>query len=224
MRQMFLLFYFLIILMPVPVIAKSKSSPLMQANTTASASIDVPDAGQVVQGSLVIRGSTGIEEFQSYEVGFSYEDDPTDTWFLIQESTTPVQDDILAVWETTTITDGNYTLCLLVTSTDGTQAKSLVNDLRVRNYSPIETDTPTPTPIYVTLAPSLPIASTLPGYTPTPTFTPYPSTPTPLPTNPAVITSSQMVLNLGKGAGVSIALLAILGAYLGLRSILQNNR
>lgn len=224
MRHMFLLFSFLIILIPVPMMAKFISSPLLQTNTTANARIDAPVAGQVVQGSLVIRGSTGTEEFQSYEVGFSYEDDPADTWFLIQESTTPVQDDILAVWDTTTITDGNYTLCLLVTSTDGTQAKSLVNDLRVRNYSPIETDTPTPTPIYVTLAPGLPIASTLPGYTPTPTFTPYPSTPTPLPTNPAVITSSQMVLNLGKGAGVSIALLAILGAYLGLRSILQNNR
>jgi hypothetical protein len=224
MRQIFLLFSFLIILMPFPVIAKSKSSSQMQANTTASASIDIPVAGQVVQGSLVIRGSTGFEEFQSYEVGFAYADDPTDTWFLIQESTTPVQDDILAVWDTTIITDGDYTLRLLVTSTDGTQVKSLVTDLRVRNYSPFETDTPTPTPIYVTLAPGLPIASTLPGYTPTPTLTNYPSTPTPLPTNPAVITSSQMVLNLGKGAGFSIALLAILGAYLGLRSILQNNR
>ncbi len=224
MRQMFLLFSFLIILMPIPVIAKLKSSPLMQTNTTANARIDAPVAGQVVQGGLVIRGSTATEEFQSYEVGFAYEDDPTDTWFLIQESTTPVQDDVLAVWDTTTITDGEYKLRLLVTSTDGTQVKLLINNLRVRNYSPIETDTPSPTPIYVTLAPGLPIASTTTGHTPTPTLTPHPSSPTPLPTNPAVITSSQMVLNLGKGAGVSIALLAILGAYLGLRSILQKYR
>jgi hypothetical protein len=224
MRHMFLLFSFLIILIPVPMMAKFISSPLLQTNTTANARIDAPVAGQVVQGSLVIRGSTGTEEFQSYEVGFSYEDDPTDTWFLIQESTSPVQDDVLAEWDTTTITDGEYTLRLVVTSTDGAQVKLSVNNLRVRNYTPIETDTPTPTPIYVTLAPGLSNASTTPGHTLMPTLTPHPSSPTPLPTNPAVITSSQMVLNLGKGAGFSIALLALLGAYLSIRSILKKNR
>jgi hypothetical protein len=157
-------------------------------------------------------------------VDFSYKDDPTNTWFLIQEGTTPIQEGVLAVWDTTIITDGEYTLRLLVTLTDGAQVEVLVSDLRLRNYSPIETDTPSPTPFYVTLAPGIPAVPSTAEHTPTPTPTPYPMTPTPLPTNPAVITSSQMVLTLGKGAAFSIGLLALLGAYLGVRSIVHKNR
>jgi hypothetical protein len=42
-------------------------------------------AGQAVQGSVVIRGQADTVGFQSYEVDFSYTDNPTQTWFLIQE-------------------------------------------------------------------------------------------------------------------------------------------
>jgi hypothetical protein len=45
-----------------------------------------------------------------------------------------------------------------------------------------------------------------------------------LPTNPAEITSSQMILTLGKGALYSVGIFALLGAYLGLRNILSNRK
>ena len=224
MRHLSLIPILLVLLIPHTVMAMWKSQPQLQTSAASNASIETPVAGQAVQGSVVVSGNTGTEGFQSFEVDFSYKDDPTNTWFLIQEGTTPIQNGVLAVWDTTTITDGDYTLRLLVTLTDGAQVEVLVNDLRVRNYSPIETVTPSPTPFYVTLAPGIPAAPSIAEHTPTPTLTPYPLTPTPLPTNPAVITSSQMVLTLGKGAAFSIGLLTLLGAYLGVRSILQKNR
>jgi len=223
MRHLSLILTLLVIIVPHPVMAELRSSPHPQT-TTLSANIDTPVAGQVVQGSVIIRGNTSTDGFQSYEVDFSYVNDLTQTWFLIQESTTSIEDGVLAVWDTSTITDGEYSLRLLINQIDGTQLKALVTGVRVRNYSPNETDTPTPTLPYITIIPGLATASPTPWYTPTPTLTPHPMTPTPLPTNPAEITSLQMALTLGKGAGFSIGLLAILGAYVGLRTYLHNRR
>ena len=223
MRHLSLILTLLVIVIHQPLMAELRFAPHLQNNATSYASIGSPVDGQAVQGSMAIRGSTGMEGFLSYEVDFSYDDDPTNTWFLIQESSTPVQEGILAVWDTTTITDGQYALRLLILLTDGTQTEVLVNELRVRNYSPVETDTPSPI-LYITLVPGMPTASTTPRYTSSPSLTPLPRTPTPLPTNPAEITSSQLVLSLGRGAGFSMGVLAILGAYLGLRAILRNRR
>jgi hypothetical protein len=224
MRQLTLFLTLLVVVVPHMVMIEWKSSPHLQTNIASSASIDAPVAGQAVQGSVIIRGNTGTDGFQSYEVDFSYEDDPTHTWFLIQESNTPIQNGVLAIWDTTTITDGEYTLRLLITFTDGIQKEVLLNDLRVRNYSPIETNTPIPTSPYITLVPGIPAASPTPKVTTTRTLTPQPLTPTPLPTNPAEITSSQMILTLGKGALYSVGIFALLGAYLGLRNILSNRK
>jgi len=223
MRHLSLILTLLVIIVPHPVMAELRSSPYLQTSTS-NANIDTPVAGQVVQGSVIIRGNASTVGFQSYEVDFSYVNDLTQTWFLIQERTTSIQDGVLAVWDTSTITDGAYLLRLLIKQIDGTQMETLVNGLRVRNYSPIETDTPTPIQASITILPGLNTASQTPWYTPSPTITPHPKTPTPLPTNPAVITSSQMVFTLGKGAGFSIGLLAILGVYAGLRTYLRNRR
>jgi hypothetical protein len=223
MRHLSFILTLLVIIIPHPLIAELRFSPYLQT-TPLSANIDSPVAGQVVQGSVNIHGNTNIDGFQSYEVDFSYVNDLTQTWFLIQENTTSIENGVLAVWDTSIITDGEYTLRLLINQIDGTQLESLVTSLRVRNYSTIETDTPTPIHPYLTLVPGLATVSPMPRNTPTMTLTPSPITPTPLPTNPAEITPSQMALTLGKGAGVSIALLAILGAYVGIRSYLRNRR
>lgn len=211
----------LILVLPHPIRHFWDSSQALQVDAPASVNIQSPAPGQAVQGNFVIRGNTAIDGFQSYEVDFTYMDNPTQTWFLIQESTLPVQDDILAVWDTTTITDGEYMLRLAVTLTDGRQQEARVDFLRVRNYTPIETDTPTPLPSLETLVPVNTATPVSLGYTPTPSLTPHPLTPTPLPTNPAMITPSQMTLTLGKGAFFSIAILGILGAYVGFRSVLR---
>jgi hypothetical protein len=213
----------LVIIIPRPILAVWKPAPYLQVVVASEARIDSPAEGQAIQGNFAILGNTGSNRFQNYEVNFAYKDDPTQTWFLVQESTAPIQDGVLVVWDTTTITDGEYTLRLLVTLNDGTQFEAMVKEIRVRNYSPIETDTPTPIPPLVTLVPAISTGSPTPRFNLEATLTPFPITPTPLPTNPAVITSSQMALTLGKGAAISIGLIALIGVYLGLRSILHKH-
>jgi hypothetical protein len=164
-----------------------------------------PRPGDALQGVLTIQGSSTLPGFRSSEVDFAYSGDPTGTWFLIAASDQPVDQGTLATWDTTTITDGNYSLRLRVSLADGSSQDALVMDLRVRNYTAVETPTPAPTAEQPTLTPTV----TLTG-------TPF-STPTALPLNPAVLTPrdvSKSILFGGLGAVLFLLLLAI---YLGLR-------
>ena len=75
------------------------------------------------------------------------EDEDTDVsdegnWFLIQYSYEPVENGTLAVWDTSTIADGNYHLRIKVLLTDGRTRETIVSQLRVRNYTAVETSTP----------------------------------------------------------------------------------
>jgi hypothetical protein len=175
------------------------------ASAGPALSIRSPAAGQAVQGAVPIEGNSSLPDFVSAELAFAYTNDPTGTWFLIAEANQPVQDGVLAQWETGAITDGDYDLRLRVTLADGSQVETFVPGLRVRNYTPVETDTPTPV---------TPTLTQVPGETPvvTPTRAIRPS-PTPLPPNPAEVTSGDILGSLGKGALAILGLFALLGAY-----------
>lgn len=151
--------------------------------------IDSPQSGQALQGVVVVTGSTDVRNFSSSEVAFSYSGDPSATWFLLQQSKEPVSEDTLAYWDTTTIADGEYSLRVRVTLTSGRSVESIVEGLRVRNYSPIETQTPNPVGVTNQL-PTIPVStSTLSSL----------MTPTSLPGNPAElrITSVSNSIQLG---------------------------
>jgi hypothetical protein len=180
--------------------------------------------GQAVQGAVVIRGSTAVEGFQSSEIDFASTGDPIQTWFLVQESNTPIQDGILAIWDTSAITDGDYNLRLLIYKTDGSRSVVSVSGLQVRNYTTMVSGTPSPTVMYVTLGPGTPTSTPTPQDTPTPSLTPLPSTPTPLPANPAEITAPQALSTFGEGAALSIGLFILLGAYMGIRAFLNGRK
>jgi len=224
MRNSYLFFTFLILFLPHLATAEREFTFNTQQDNVSNAAIVSPSAGQVVQGSVVIRGSTTMDGFQAYDVDFAYSADPTQTWFLIQESTTPIQDGILAVWDTTTITDGDYSLRMVVDLANGDRVELSVPDLRVRNYTPIETDTPAPVSPDVPLVPGIPTSTTAPHATFTPNAFLLPPTITPLPTNPAEVSSSQVMLTFGKGVIFTVGCFALLGAYLGIRAILHNRK
>ena len=177
-----------------------------------------PLPGQALQGSVLIAGNTVVDGFQSAELSFSYANDSTDTWFLIQEYSAPVSDNALALWDTSTISDGNYRLRLAVTKSDGSQESALVPGLRVRNYTPIETDTPAPVPPAAT---PLPQETRPASATPIPTQTPTRilSTPTPLPPNPAVLSTQQVFASIFKGILATLGLFALGGLYQAARSL-----
>ncbi len=173
--------------------------------------LESPQPGQALQGKQEITGSVQVPDFRSAELLFAYADDPTNTWFLIQEYTQPITTSLIAQWDTTTISDGVYALRLIVTRTDGSQVEQLVSGLRVRNYTAVETNTPTP--ITPTAAPQ--VISTA---TPPPTSTPKPPTATALPPNPARVTSDQLGQAIAKGALGVFGAFALLALYSAARS------
>lgn len=174
-----------------------------------------PQPGQAILGNIEISGNTLVDGYKSAEILFGYANDPADTWFLIDQSNTPIDNGVLANWDTTVISDGNYNIKLAVTLHDGAIFSSIVQDVRVRNYSPIEPDTPMP--VINTSTPELGITPI-----PTPTVSPIPSTATPLPTNPIILTPSDFITGFGRGALITLGLFIFVGIYLGIRSIMRN--
>ena len=175
-----------------------------------------PLPGVALQGNVSINGRTRIPGFRRAELSFTYQDDPRVTWFLIAELDEPSDEGQLANWDTTTLTDGNYQLRLMVYR-DGNRRplETIVAGLRVRNYTPLETNTPAPTPT------AQPGNTPEPTPTPTSSATPVPLTPTPLPTNAAMITAGELTASTAKGALVVLLAFASLGLYAGLRRALQ---
>jgi hypothetical protein len=191
-----------------------RAGPVSAQAPGSKVSILSPQAGGVLQGQVTITGNNNgsrlryrnITGFVSAEISFAYTHDPTDTWFLIASSTQPVTQGTLAVWDTTTITDGLYALRLRVTLGDGSYVDAIVPDLRVRNYTPVETNTPT-----AVLLESTPVPNA------TATATPYP-TPTALPPNPAALTPLNIYTSLGYGALSVVVIIVLFAFYLRLRN------
>jgi hypothetical protein len=120
------------------------------------AELTSPQPSQVVSGLVTLSGTADHPAFNRYEVSFAYVEDTTDTWFSIGEPVdTRVIDGRLALWDTSTITDGDYSLRLRVWLQDGRSLEAVVPGIRVRNYSsdpviptavPPEAGRPLPTP------------------------------------------------------------------------------
>ncbi len=177
---------------------------------TASPSIASPTRDQALQGQVTITGTTGASNFASAELAFAYVSDPTNTWFVIQTLSQPVEDGSLATWDTTKITDGDYVMRLRVFTTDGAFQNATVT-FAIANYSAPVVASPTPTP---TGEPSIQIPTPLvvaPSATAAPTEIP---TPTPLPPNPAAMQTDLVYGGLGRGALFAVAAFLVLGAIL----------
>lgn len=166
------------------------------------ASVQSPLPGEAVQGVVQVIGTTDIRNFEAYELAFAFAGDSTESWFLLAESDEAIERDVLGEWDTSTLTDGEYKLRLIVTLDGDEPQEILIEGLRVRNYSPIETNTP---------APTIPAA---PGATPTSTVTPLPPTVTPLAPNPAEFSNTDIQASLIRGMVVAVVLLGSVGLYI----------
>jgi hypothetical protein len=201
----------------------ASQQPEPQGTLATPATISSPVPGQVLQGNVLIAGSINVPGFQSAEMFFGYANDSTDTWFLIQSNGQPVPNGALAQWDTTTISDGVYTLKLVVIAQDGSQTTTTVPDLRVRNYTPVETDISTPV---MAATAALDLAVALPA-TPTPSTT-LTQTPAPLSTyalspNPAGFSTLDISKGLLAGVLSVGAAFGIIGLYASLRKALRRD-
>ena len=187
---------------------------LIAAQEEPPIAITSPLAGDVLRGEVTITGTTDIPNFFSAQLDFSYASNPTGTWFAIQTLSQPVTDSIIATWDTTAISDGDYILRLRVNLLDNTSQEITVpiqigND--VAPLTPMVVPTATLNAVEVQIPTPFLLAAS-----PTPT-TPPRSTPTALPTNPASLGQSAIYASLGRGALVILGLFAISGLLIRLR-------
>ena len=184
--------------------------------------ISAPVAGQTLSGQVSVVGTADAPNFASAELAFAYAADPTGTWFPLARPTQPVQESTLAAWDTTQISDGEYSLRLRVYSQDGTFQDFTVTGLQVRNSAPPATSTSAPTTQSGEMVPTATEPPLVVESAPEPTGTPVsvsPSgpTPEPLPANPAALRVDQINFYLMRGALLAFAVFVVLGLFLRLR-------
>lgn len=202
---------------------EATASPTLQASAEArtpgagskTVAILSPLPGQALQGTVLIVVDTAVEGFEAAELDFAYANNLSGTWFPIFQGNQPVAGEALTQWDTSQISDGTYTLRLTVRLSDGTQQSVTAAGLRVRNYTAIESDTPTPATPSATPPPQ---DTPLPSATPSPSETPRPPTPTPLPANPAVLRRGQVLVSILQGGMAVVGFFALAGLYAALRS------
>jgi hypothetical protein len=194
---------------------------LAAALQQSASAITAPLTGQTLSAQVPIRGTIEGGNFAFAEIAFGYVLDPTDTWFLIQLIPQLPGDEVLAVWDITSLTDGDYRLRLRVYATDGSFQDAYVNDLHLRN-EPTATAIPTQEAIVATATlearPTVEMEATeLPPLILDATSTAIMTTPPPLPPNPAALTPALVYSILGRGALLVLILFTVLGLFLRLR-------
>ncbi|MEN8172542.1 MAG: hypothetical protein ABFS03_06630 [Chloroflexota bacterium] len=176
-----------------------------QWGTPPEAGIISPSNGEALQGVVSITGTTKVEGALSWDLSFTYDLDERETWFLIINSFEDISEETLTQWDTTVLTDGNYQLRLRIHLKNGKISETIITNLRVRNYTAVETSLPALTPTQ----------DGLDTITPTETVIPIP--PTPLPRNPIEISENDIQNSLLRGAQSAVALIALIGLYSSIR-------
>jgi hypothetical protein len=188
---------------------------LIAAQDSPPIAITAPAADEVLRGQVTISGKVDVPSFISAQLDFAYASNSADTWFNIQTFSQPVTDSTLAVWDTTSITDGDYILRLRVNFEDGTFQEVTV-PIRLGNDAvPTPTLAPTLTPEPESVTVFIPTSFLL-AASPTPTDLPR-STPTALPSNPASLKQNEIYASLGRGALVILGLFVLAGLIIRVR-------
>jgi len=188
---------------------------LLAAQDAPPVGITSPAPGDVLRGQVNIIGSTNIPDFVSAQLDFSYASDTTGTWFPIQALSQSVFDSPLYTWDTTTVSDGDYTLRLRVFQADGSWQEVTVPISLQNDLVPATPTVPAPTATSDEVTILIPTPFLL-AASPTPTDVPR-ATPTPLPRNPASLNSTAILVSLGRGALVILGVFALAGFIVRIR-------
>jgi len=169
-----------------------------------------PQKDEVLQGNIDIIGTaTGIG-FQYAEVSFRFHNSESGTWFLISQIGEPKIDELLTNWDTSTIVDGDYELKIQAYYEDGHTIESILGNLRIRNYSAIETVTPTK--IQSQMIESTKIPSEI-----TESLSSKKLYATPMPNNELEIELQEIMVYAMRGAVIGVLLLIVIGIWLIIR-------
>lgn len=100
-----------------------------------SVEVSSPLDGQTLQGSVPITGTVSSIGFASGAVYYTYNQTEDSSWFLISNISQPVNNGTLAIWDTSTISDGDYQIKVEVKYQDGSVLTKIIKGLLVRNYT-----------------------------------------------------------------------------------------
>lgn len=156
-----------------------------------------PNAG--VKGRVVITGYIKTITYTGYDLDFADESNPVPGWYPIASETKIADDGTLGIWDTSTISDGIYSIRLTVYFKDGTTGSAVAQGIRVRNYSPMETMTPAEENVIADGEPTVAPVSLLPSSREA----------APAERNPAEVSDSSFktVLTIGLAVGVLVGAL-----------------
>jgi len=195
--------------------------------------ISYPADNDVVRGLISITGSAVHSQFDRYQLAYVLEPNTNDQWIGIgPEYREQIVNGELAVWDTTTIPDGSYSLRLRVVRLDGNYTEVEVHHVVIANTQPTETPTPsasaTPTVTPTPLPPTPTIVIEVPVEE-TPTPRPLTSTqalPTPRPGDESIIPIPKVSLDTSAlksscllGAGGILALFLLFGFLSAIRLV-----
>jgi hypothetical protein len=219
MKRTWIILFVAWLLLLIPAVERPLAQTLGQ--------ITSPRDRATVRGLVPIEGSANHPQFQKYELHYGPEPNPGDQWTPIGGSpfAVPVVQGRLALWDTTVIPDGIYSLRLRVVRQDGNYDDYFVRGVQVVNTRPTETATPqaTPTPAAPTETPA-PTPTIVIGVptvaspTPRPTETPRPTLPPTATSEPAVDLPFQSAGSAACwGAGGTLAIFAGIGLFFALK-------
>ena len=228
MRKRMLLSGLVILIGLLGVAPAGRAAPLSQAQST----ITYPTDGTTVSGQVEVRGIALHPNMDFYQVRYAPGGQPAadSQWqdFAIVEGQ-QVDNDVLGVWDTTQVPDGQYTLALAVWGVNDANNPYVffATNITVNNANPVAT----PTPVEEEEPTEVPATPTV-GPTPTPVAVEQPATSTPRPTptvstsvlpTPTVGADDEPVVSLNTGqirdgfcAGglITVLLLSLWGLYL----------
>jgi hypothetical protein len=196
----------------VPVLGVGRMISVRAQSAEPDIFIQSPRRGEPLQGVETVSGKIRGDLFQRAELSFTYAGMEEPTWFYLAEFNRKDIDEntreFAYDWDTTRITDGDYHLRIRAEYQDG-ELVELVENLRIRNYSPVETRTPGPEPTGETRAtPETPTVR--------PTVQP---TPTPFPANPASLTEQDLLRSLRLGLTAAGVFFSAGGLYLLIKTV-----
>jgi len=183
---------------------------------TLSDGILLPQEEARLVGVVDVSGTAS----SAWVLSFSYKDNPTDTWFLLAQSSEPVSNGVFATWNTNSVTDGNYVLRLQINAQDG--LRDFTVSVFVNNYSSVETVAP-PTPTQTLTLMPVPTQTLMPNQLSSPQLEPVSTLPVwpislpQLPPNPAVLDPKDIFVNFGKGVLAVVVIFGFAGFALSLR-------
>ncbi|MFQ5812051.1 MAG: hypothetical protein ACE5I2_02485 [Anaerolineae bacterium] len=224
-KKILALYLFAALLMGLS-IASPSAVRLEAAPPQQEAVITSPRDRDVVRGLLVIKGTATNPSFWKYEIHYAPEPNPTDQWTVLGVHEVQVTDGRLETWDTSSVSDGTYSLRLRVVRKDGNYDEYYVRQISVANAQPTETPTATPTPA-ATPTPLPPTPTVIieqpPTATPWPTPTPGPAGVTPEPETETGlnITAQGLGKALLYGAGGTMGLFLLMGILTTLRRLIS---